>query len=125
MGRWLSIACACLMLVATAAVAAPQHKRTAGAAAMRPDDGTLVGLHDLRREGHLTCMVGHTHSGASAGLPSRKAAEVAAMRNWSEFTALEYGDQWGNPNLSANKTMKCSGAGNNYGCEFESRPCRR
>ncbi len=124
MGRLFSIVCACLTLAATTAIAAPQHKRT-GAAVMRSDDGTLVGLHDLRREGNLTCMIGHTHSGASSGLPSRKAAEVAAMRHWSEFTALEYGDQWGNPNLSANKTMKCSVSGSSYSCDFESRPCRR
>lgn len=92
---------------------------------MRPDDGTLVGLHELRREGNLTCMASHTHSGVSAGLPSRKAAEVAAMRNWSEFTALEYGDQWGNPSRSASKTMKCSHNGTSHSCDFESRPCRR
>lgn len=125
MGRLFSILCVCLALGSVAAAsAAPQHKR-AGAAVMRPDDGTLVGLHELRREGNLTCMVGHTHAGASIGMPTRKAAEVAAMRNWSEFTALEYGGQWGNANLSANKIMRCSGSGTSYSCDFESRPCRR
>ena len=124
MGRFFSIVCACVALAATAAIAAPPHKRT-GAAVMRPDDGTLVGLHELRREGNLTCMADHTHSGASVGQPSRKAAEGAAMRNWSEFTALEYGDQWGNPHLSASKRMKCSFSGTSHSCDFESRPCRR
>ena len=66
MGCLFSIVCACLALAATAAIAAPQHKRT-GAAVMRPADGVLAGLHELRREGNLTCMVDHTHSGASAG----------------------------------------------------------
>lgn len=124
MGRMFSIMSACLMLTATIAMAAPQHRRV-GPPNMRPEDGTLVGLHELRREGNLTCMVDHTHTGSSVGMPSRKAAEVAAMRNWAEFTALEYGDQWGNPGLSANKSMTCSGSGNNFSCDFESRPCRR
>ena len=124
MSRFLSLAVATVTLIVTVAGAASAPKRPGGPLAL-PQDGTLLGLHDLRREGHLVCIVGHTHTGSSAGMPSRKSAEIAAMRNWSEFTALEYGSHWGNPTLSANKTMKCSGRGNSYSCDFESRPCRR
>jgi hypothetical protein len=124
MGRFASgllAACAVLSTVALAE-AAP---RRAGAGGASDQDSALVGLHDLRREGGLTCMIGHTHVGTSSGQPSRKAAEVAAQRDWASFTAWEYGSHWGNPGLAGNKTMNCSGGGSSYACEFEARPCRR
>jgi hypothetical protein len=115
------------MSVAAPVTAAQKVKRTqvAGAAQMIPQDSSLVGLHDLRREGNLVCMVGHTHIGSSTGQPTRKAAEVVAMRNWSEFTAWEYGGHWGSATSSANKRMTCSGTAGKFNCDFESRPCRR
>ena len=124
MSRVFTLAMIGLTLLATAAEAASPQRR-AGAPLALPQDGSLLALHDLRREGNLVCIVGHTHTGSSVGMPSRKAAEVAAMRNWAEFTGWEYGSHWGNPSLSANKSMQCSGLGNKHSCDFESRPCRR
>jgi hypothetical protein len=92
---------------------------------MNAQDSSLVGLHELRREGPLVCMVGHTHLGSSAGQPSRKAAEYVARAEWASFTAWEYGPQWGNSSLAADKTMNCTNIGATHACEFEARPCRR
>jgi hypothetical protein len=88
-------------------------------------DGALVGLHDLRREGNKTCMVGHSHNGSSYGMRSRNQAEATALRNWSEFTALEYGGHWGSPSLASDKSMKCSTGGSGWNCDFDARPCKR
>jgi hypothetical protein len=96
-----------------------------GAVSAPAQDGALVGLHDLRREGGKTCMSDHTHSGSSNGEASRQRAEAGALRNWSEFTALEYGGHWGSPSLAGSKTMKCSQGSSGWSCEFEARPCRR
>jgi hypothetical protein len=88
-------------------------------------DGALVGLHDLRREGKKTCMVGHSHNGSSYGLRNRNQAEAAALRNWSEFTALEYGGHWGSPSLASDKAMKCGLGASGWNCDFDARPCKR
>jgi hypothetical protein len=66
-------------------------------------DGALVGLHDLRREGGKTCMSDHAHSGSSNGQPTRARAELEAQRSWSSFTALEYGGHWGSPALASSR----------------------
>jgi len=80
-------------------------QRRAGSAGRSPQngaqDGALVDLHELRREGGRLCMAEHSHVGTSGEQPSRKAAEVAAQRDWTGFTAWEYGDQWGSPVLAA------------------------
>jgi hypothetical protein len=88
-------------------------------------DGALVGLHDLRREGNKLCMSDHSHSGTGSGEPTRARAEIAAQRSWSSFTALEYGDHWGSPALASGKTMSCSQGSGGWSCDFEARPCRR
>jgi hypothetical protein len=88
-------------------------------------DGALVGLHDLRREGNKLCMSDHSHSGSSAGAATRARAEVEAQRSWSSFTALEYGDHWGSPALASSKAMSCAQGSGGWSCNFEARPCRR
>ena len=97
----------------------------AATSATAASDGALVGLHELRREGKKICMAEHAHNGSSYGLASRNQAEAAALRNWSEFTALEYGGHWGSPSLASGKTMKCSQGSSGWGCEFDARPCKR
>jgi hypothetical protein len=88
-------------------------------------DGALVGLHDLRREGNKTCMSEHFHNGSSNGLANRSQAEAAALRNWSEFTAFEYGGHWGSTALAGSKSMKCSQGSSGWSCDFDARPCKR
>jgi hypothetical protein len=94
------------------------------APASAAQDGALVGLHDLRREGNKTCMVGHFHTGSGNG-NSRGQAEGAAARSWSEFTGWEYGGHWGSPSLAASKSMKCSQGASGWSCEFEARACKK
>jgi hypothetical protein len=83
----------------------------------------LDGLHDKRREGGRICLVDHTHEGTGSG-SSKKAAEMAAIKAWAEFTAWEYGYDWGSFNKSASKKVACSGGGTSWSCRVESRPCR-
>lgn len=111
-----------LSAFSTFADAAPRRAPAASAASQ---DSALVGLHELRREGAKTCMVGHTHNGSSAGQPTKKAAEAEALRQWAAFTGWEYGRAWGSPAMSADKRMTCSGTPGSYNCDFEARPCRR
>ena len=88
-------------------------------------DGGLVGLHTLVRKGPKVCMADHFHDGNSAGQPSKKAAEVAAIRSWQEFTAWEYGGAWGSFQLAESRGVSCSGSGNSWSCNATGRPCRR
>jgi hypothetical protein len=104
--------------------AAQRRAGSSGPAGMLPSDSSLVGLHELRREGGRVCMIEHTHVGTSGTHPSRKAAELAAQRDWANFTAWEYGNHWGSTVLAGSKTMRCEGGGASYSCEFEARPCR-
>jgi hypothetical protein len=88
-------------------------------------DGALVGLHELRREGNKTCMADHFHNGSTYGARTRSQAEALALRNWSEFTAMEYGGHWGSPSLASSKTMKCALGASGWNCDFDARPCKR
>lgn len=84
----------------------------------------MADLHDKVRVGGKLCMSDHYHSGNSAGMASKNAAEKEAIRNWQDFTGWEYGSAWGSFAAAVGKSMKCSGGGNNWGCTVEARPCR-
>ncbi len=86
-------------------------------------DAGLSGLHAKVRVGSKLCFADHSHSGNSSGQPSRKAAEIEAIRNWQDFTALEYGSAWGRFSLAAGKMIECSG-GSSWSCSVDARPCR-
>lgn len=96
-----------------------------GTPALAQQDGALVGLHTLVRSGNMVCMADHFHYGQSSGQPSRKAAEVAAIRDWAGFTAWEYGRHWGNFQMAGSRKVSCSQSGGGWGCNVEARPCRR
>jgi hypothetical protein len=90
------------------------------------EEGGLAGLHAQAREGRHVCMTEHSHHGSSAGHPSKKVAEEAAVRSWSGFTAFEYGAAWGDYAIAAGKDMQCSqSASGSWGCEVGARPCKR
>lgn len=83
----------------------------------------LDGLHAQARVGAKVCMTEHEHYGEGS-MPTRRAAERAAIRSWSGFTAFEYGRPWGSYRLAAGKTMDCSSSGGRWFCKTRARPCR-
>jgi len=87
------------------------------------DETGLAGIHDMRREGKRVCFTDHFHYGSASG-PSKKAAIAKAADSWQQFTALEYGTSWGSWTKAASKKIGCSGAGANWNCQIEGRPCK-
>ena len=85
----------------------------------------LASMHSMTRIGRMLCMTEHFHFGQSSGAPSRKAAEIAAIRDWSSFTSWEYGNVWGDFRIAGSRGIKCTRSGNTWGCSVEARPCRR
>lgn len=85
----------------------------------------LAGLHDQVRIGNKVCMADHFHSGSSSGMPSKKAAEMEAIRSWAGFTAWEYGNQWGSFAMAESRRVQCQQSGGAWSCNIEARPCRR
>ena len=83
----------------------------------------LDGLHDKRREGGRICLSDHFHDGSGSG-SSRRQAEGAAARAWSEFTAWEYGAEWGSFSNAASKSMNCSDSGGSWQCQASARACK-
>ncbi len=83
----------------------------------------MADLHEKVRVGGKSCFSDHTHSASSAGHASRKAAELAAIRSWQDFTAWEYGGTWASYAQAAGKSMNCSGGGS-WACSVDARPCR-
>ena len=95
------------------------------AASAAPGETGLVGLHSKVVIGRKLCMSDHYHSGNSTGQPSKKAAEVAAIRSWQDFTGWEYGGAWGNYQNAESKRLSCSGSGRDWSCSVDARPCRK
>jgi|LNFM01.1.fsa_nt_gb hypothetical protein len=85
----------------------------------------LSGIHAQRRESGKICMVDHFHDGSSSGQKTRKAAELAAIKVWQDFTAWEYGPKWGSFALAGSKGVKCDNAADGWKCNVTARPCRR
>jgi len=96
-----------------------------GRAARGTDTGVAQSLHPVRRERGLNCLADHFHVGNGAGQRTKKAAEVAAIRDWASFTAWEYGTMWANYGVAGTKTMSCDPSGSSWSCSVSARPCRR
>jgi hypothetical protein len=88
------------------------------------EESGLAGLHAQKSEGKRICMSEHFHHGSSAGKPTQKEAEAAAIRDWSGFTGFEYGEAWSDYAIAASKTMKCARSGDDWSCELDARPCK-
>ena len=80
-------------------------------------------MHSWRRYGGRTCFSDHSHDSSGSGA-SRRLAEAAAIRGWTDFTSLEYGNAWARFSLAIGKTMRCDGGGSNWSCSLEAYPCR-
>jgi hypothetical protein len=96
----------------------------AGVSASYADQTGLDVLHDMRREGGRTCYTDHYHYGNSAGRPSRKAAQSAAIKSWSEFVDLEYGSDWARFSRAASKSVECTQPTGGWECHISARPCK-
>ncbi|MGE0767381.1 MAG: hypothetical protein AB7L90_13015 [Hyphomicrobiaceae bacterium] len=98
-----------------------------GATSAEAQSMGLAGIHDHVRVGTKVCMKDHFHDGSSNGMASRKAAEAEATRVWQDFTAWEYGRNWGSFRMAESKGVKCSGADKDrsWSCQVSARPCRR
>ena len=85
--------------------------------------GGLEFLHDKVRIGGHVCMKDHVHTG-KGGDAQQSTAMATAARDWSEFTALEYGPAWGNFGIAAQKHMSCGQLREAWMCEVVATPCR-
>lgn len=119
-----------LMAVAVASLAAATFTMDAEAAKKRAGRKAAVagapvtGLwHDARRERGFTCYTDHFHYGSSGNMPSRKAAEAAAINSWSSFVDLEYGSAWSRFAKAGSKKMTCTQGSGGWDCSVEARPC--
>ena len=83
----------------------------------------LAGSHSWRIEGNKTCFEDHTHIGGADGR-TKDAAVKAAVREWREFTAWEYGPVWASYRRASGKTVSYTKAERGWSARVEARPCR-
>ena len=87
---------------------------------------SLSDLHAQHRERGLICMIDHYHYGSSIGKASKAEAVRAAIQSWADFVDFEYGSAWTSWSRSGTKSVNCTNGGaGNWGCDVNSRPCRR
>ncbi|MBU2583195.1 MAG: hypothetical protein KJ622_15915 [Alphaproteobacteria bacterium] len=113
------------VVVAAAAAAIPY---TTFAANIR-DAAGLAAIHDLAVENGRLCMSDHPHFGQTGSWPTLAQARTSAIRSWSGFTRIEYGEDWAQFELAADPKLDCSqsatGRGDSWTCAAQARPCRR
>ncbi len=83
----------------------------------------FASIHNWRKVGKKTCLVGHQHAGTGSG-SSLKAAQAEAIGAWSGFTDLEYGSSWSNYGNAVEKIMKCGPSSGSFQCDLLATPCR-
>ncbi len=108
----------CALLITSSAVLA-QSKGAQSAASTGVDS-----IHAQARVGSKVCMTDHEHYGESTPWVTRKGAEAAAIRNWADFTAWEYGRLWGSYASAVTKKMSCEQSAGMWVCKTTARPCR-
>ncbi len=86
------------------------------------DQTGLAGMHDWTKEKGRTCLKEHTHSGTGEG-STKMAARKAAIQSWQEFTAGEYGSDWGNFRYAASKKIAYTKSAKGWSASVEARPC--
>ena len=85
--------------------------------------GVLDGLHTKIQLGSKVCFSDHTHTGSSSGQTKGQAVQ-AAVKDWSDFTAVEYGKEWGAFSLAWAKSISCEPSWGKWSCHIEAKPCR-
>lgn len=93
------------------------------------DAGGLAAIHKLHIEGNRLCMADHPHYGQTGTWPTLAAAKTSAVKSWSGFTRLEYGEEWADFAHAAAQKFDCSASSDSRGpgwtCNVEARPCKR
>lgn len=90
------------------------------------DETGFATIHPWKKVGRKTCFSdGHLHYGNSDGHRSKKRAMRAAIKDWQEFTAFEYGTDWAYFKNAIAKTRGCSNGSGSWGCSVEGTPCKR
>ncbi|MEL6375474.1 MAG: hypothetical protein AAFR04_16075 [Pseudomonadota bacterium] len=87
----------------------------------------LSDMHAKVRVGGKVCMASHVHTGESGTVASKRAAMTGAARDWSSFTAFEYGRKWASFRASVGKRFSCTkttGGRPLYSCVVQARACR-
>ena len=96
---------------------------TAVSAPVVADETGLASIHTWRKAGKRTCFVDHFHDGQGSNA-NRAKAEAEAVKNWTDFTALEYGSAWGNFKIADQKRMNCTQGAQGFVCDVSAIPCR-
>jgi hypothetical protein len=87
------------------------------------DTGVAGALHSYRRVGSKTCLDGHFHDGSGMGA-SQKVAMADAIKNWSGFTAFEYGSDWSGYGNAVSKSATCDRGSSSFTCQVSAIPCK-
>lgn len=89
----------------------------------------LAGIHKLHIENGRLCMADHDHYGQTGAWPTLNKAKQVAVKSWSGFTRVEYGDAWADFSVAAAKKFDCNPVSTNRGdawsCNVQARPCKR
>ena len=83
----------------------------------------MASMHEQRVVGGRLCFTDHTHVGVGQKAPTKRKAIRNAARDWSSFTAFEYGSDWAHWRFARAKKVLCEKAGRGYKCEVQGRPC--
>ncbi len=82
----------------------------------------MAGMHAQHVVKGKQCFTDHAHVGTGTHATTKKAAIEAAARDWSAFTAFEYGSDWGHWRYAWDKKIECE-AGKSWICEVQAKPC--
>ena len=83
----------------------------------------MASAHSWRSKGNKTCFEDHAHTGGADGR-TKNAAKKAAIREWREFTAWEYGSNWAIYRRASGMTVSYTKAEVGWSARVEARACR-
>ena len=109
----------CVLLFAGVAHSKKKYKKVEA-----PPGAGLAAMHDWQKERRKICMASHFHYG-SGSHENKKESQRLAIKSWRDYTALEYGDEWGVFKYAGSKSLKCMESVGTWECSAEGRPCKR
>jgi hypothetical protein len=88
------------------------------------DNTGMASMHDWQKVGRKTCFEEHYHSGSGEGRTKRDARR-AAIIDWENFTAFEYGTDWARFRSAASRGIRYDKGPDGWAASVEGRPCKR